>query len=525
MKAFSALINHLDQTTKTSEKVAAFVRFLERADPFDQVWAVAVFSHRRPKRTVSSTLLRQWAAEAGEIPAWLFDECYHAVGDLSETIALLLPEADSPKEMTLQFWIQFLTELAPLEPEAKRGRVLWAWQQLDHTERFIFNKLITGAFRVGLSQQLMAKALARHFQLSESTVAHRLMGGWSPATTSLTELLQQPETTDPSQPYPFFLAYPLEDEGNLPALGAVHDWQIEYKWDGIRGQLIVRNREIFVWSRGEELVTDRFPELRELLHILPDGTVLDGEILAWNEQALPFQQLQLRLGRKKLSAKILAQVPVAFMAYDLIEFNGLDLRHQPLAARRKSLAGLLAATPPVVRASPVLAPATWADVAQLRQDARTVRAEGLMLKRIDSPYRTGRRKGDWWKWKLDPFTVDAVLIYAMAGHGRRANLYTDYTFGVWKGNELVPFAKAYSGLTDAEIVEVDRWVRQHTLERFGPVRSVRPELVFEIAFEGIQRSSRHKSGIALRFPRMLRWRKDKPAAEANRLEDLMQWIN
>jgi DNA ligase-1 len=524
MKAFAHLINQLDQTTKTSEKVAAFVHFLSHAQPTDQAWAVAIFSHRRPKRTVSTTLLRTWAANWGGVPDWLFEECYHTVGDLSETIALLLPPPVPGEDQPLSFWIQFLMDLEALPPENKQERVIWAWQQLDTTERFIFNKLITGAFRVGLSQQLMAKAVAQHFQVPETTVAHRLMGSWSPASTTLADLVTR-DATDVSKPYPFYLAYPLEDENNVAALGDVAEWQVEHKWDGIRGQVIVRNRQLFVWSRGEELVTEKYPEFHVAIDLLPDGTVLDGEIMAWkNQQPLPFQELQMRIGRKKLSAKILAQVPVAFVAYDLLELGGVDFRLQPMATRRAELEKLVPPASTVLQLSRLLPATSWPEVVAWRSAARAARAEGVMLKRKDSTYRDGRRKGDWWKWKLAPFTVDAVLIYAMAGHGRRANLYTDYTFAVWNGPELVPFTKAYSGLTDAEIVTVDRWIRQHTIERFGPVRSVRPELVFEIAFEGIQASTRHKSGIALRFPRILRWRQDKPAAEADRLQDLLQLV-
>lgn len=524
MKAFARLINALDQTTKTSEKVAAFVTFLREAPAADQAWAVALLANRRPRRSVSTRLLRTWAAALAAIPDWLLEESYHAVGDLSETIALLLPVGEPAPDRPLHAWMQFLQDLELLPTEEKRLRIEGAWRQLDFIERFIFNKLITGAFRVGLSQQLLVKALAQHFQLAESTVAHRLMGAWSPAATNLSDLLCQAGGKDVAQPYPFYLAYPLADGVHLAELGDVSDWQVEYKWDGIRGQVIVRDRRLFVWSRGEELVTNRFPELRQLLAVVPDGTVLDGEILAWRQQPLPFQQLQLRIGRKTPSAKILAQVPVSFMAYDVLEWQGTDIREQPLVDRRCHLDVLLAAAGSALQASPVLAPACWDEVVKLRQDARAALAEGLMLKRKNSPYRTGRRTGDWWKWKLEPFTADVVLVYAMAGHGRRANLYTDYTFAAWRNGELVPVAKAYSGLTDAELSAVDRWVRQNTVERFGPVRSVRPELVFEIAFEGIQRSSRHKSGIALRFPRLLRWRTDKPAADANHLDDLMRLL-
>jgi DNA ligase-1 len=375
-----------------------------------------------------------------------------------------------------------------------------------------------------VSQSLMVKALAQHAGVKENAVAHRLMGNWSPVDTTYAELVLSEESQDESRPYPFYLAYALEDP--VESLGEPSDWQAEWKWDGIRGQMIVRNQTLFVWSRGEELVTDKYPEYAPLLTSLPQGSVLDGEILPFRYgKPLPFSVLQTRIGRKTLTPKIQREAPVAFVAYDLLEYNGIDIREWPLHQRRATLEQIAADVPSVLQLSPVVPFSSWPELHEARARSRDMLSEGIMLKRRDSIYRNGRRRGDWWKWKIDPRTVDAVMIYAMSGHGRRANLYTDYTFGVWNNNELVPFTKAYSGLTDDEIREVDRWIRQHTIEKFGPVRSVSPQLVFEIAFEGIARSTRHKSGIALRFPRIARWRKDKPAVEANRLEDLLQMLD
>jgi DNA ligase-1 len=524
MKRFSQLFTALDQTTKTLEKIRALVSYFERAPDADKLWAIAILSHRRPRRTVSATLLATWASELASLPSWLFEESYHVVGDLAETITLVLPPPAQQSDESLTYWINFIKDLEPLTIEEKRVRIVSAWMQLGPGDRFVFNKLITGSFRIGVSQSLMVKALAQHSGVKENAVAHRLMGNWSPVDSNYADLVLSDDSQDESRPYPFYLAYALEDE--VDSLGDPLEWQAEWKWDGIRGQLIIRNQTMFVWSRGEELVTDKYPEYAVLLAMFPQGVVLDGEILPFRDgKPLPFSILQTRIGRKNLTPKIQREAPVAFVAYDLLEYNGNDIREWPLHERRSRLEMLLSDSPPVLQLSPVVPFTSWKELRDARDRSRNMLSEGIMLKRKDSIYRDGRRRGDWWKWKIDPRTIDAVMIYAMSGHGRRANLYTDYTFAVWSDNQLVPFTKAYSGLTDEEIREVDRWIRQHTIEKFGPVRSVTPQLVFEIAFEGIARSTRHKSGIALRFPRIARWRKDKPPSEANRLEDLVEILN
>lgn len=522
MKAFAELFNTLDQTTKTSLKTKALAAFFTSADPEDKLWCIALFSGRRPKRAVTTTQLRDWAAEAAGLPLWLLEDSYPVVGDLAETIALLLPPAEVTEDRSLTFWINQLQALHHVDIAQRKAAILAAWARLDTTERFLFNKLITGGFRVGVSRKLMTRALAQATGQDEAALAHRLMGAWTPGTTSYHALIEAPDPqADLSRPYPFCLAHPLEAAPD--SLGAPGDWQVEWKWDGIRGQLILRGGGYHLWSRGEDLMTDRFPEFARAARDLPQGTVLDGEVVVWDGAApLSFNALQARIGRKTVPKRLLAQAPVVLLAYDLLEAAGQDLRGLPLSARRARLDALLDGLPPggPVQAAPVLDCADWQAVGALRAGARAERAEGLMLKRRDSPYRAGRHRGDWWKWKLDPFRVDAVMIYAQSGHGRRANLFTDFTFAVWDGPELVPFTKAYSGLTDAEFAQISAWVRKNTLQRFGPVRQVRPDHVFEIAFEGIQASPRHKSGIALRFPRMARWRQDKPAAEANTLDDL-----
>jgi DNA ligase-1 len=525
MKDFADLFTALDRTTRTNDKVAALAAFFTTASDEDKLWTIALLSHRRPRRTVTTTLLRQWAAEAAGIPLWLFEEAYPVVGDLAETIALVLPEQDETDDIALADWINLIVGLRDGDETARKEAVLDAWSRLGRTECFLFNKLITGGFRIGVSQKLMARALSQATGIEEAIVAHRLMGDWTPQTTSFKALILSGDNDENrSRPYPFCLAYALD--GDVMSLGAPADWLAERKWDGIRGQVIVRKSQVYVWSRGEELVTDRFPEFQRLAGHLPDGVVLDGEILPWrDDRPMDFQSLQTRIGRKTVSRKLLQDAPVILMAYDLLEQNGQDLRAYPFETRRSRLEALLGnAASPVLRLSPLIEFDSWPQLAAERENARAHASEGLMLKRGSSIYHTGRRKGDWFKWKVDPMTVDAVMIYAQRGHGRRANLYTDFTFAVWNGNELVPVTKAYSGLTDAEFNEITNWVRRNTVERFGPVRRVIPQHVFEIAFEGIQKSKRHKSGIALRFPRMHRWRRDKPLSEAGTIEELQELI-
>lgn len=523
MKDFAALFTALDGTTKTTAKLAALTHYFQTAAEDDRLWTIALLSGRRPKRSVTATELREWAAEAAGLPLWLFEESYAMVGDLAETIALILPPALQEDSPSLADTIRALMALTGQPVEARKAALLGWWGRLGTVERLLFNKLITGGFRMGVSQGLMTRALSIATGVEEAALAHRLMGDWQPQSTTFQALIRDEGEGNASRPYPFALASPLDD--GPEGLGDPGEWHAEWKWDGIRGQLIHRPGLLALLSRGEELITDRFPEFAPLTDFLPPGTVIDGEVLAWDRAAarpLPFADLQKRIGRKTVPKKLLQEAPAHLLAYDLLEEGGHDLRPLPFADRQARLAALLNTLPAdlPLSLSPPIPFADWPSLAAIRQTARDEQAEGIMLKRKASPYFNGRKRGDWWKWKLDPFTVDAVMLYAQAGHGRRANLYTDFTFAVRDGNALVPFTKAYSGLTDAEFAEITRWVQKNTLERFGPVRRVPPELVFEIGFEGIQESPRHKSGIALRFPRMIRWRRDKPVEEIDTLDSL-----
>ncbi|AWL02175.1 ATP-dependent DNA ligase [Stutzerimonas stutzeri] len=567
MKAFATLYSRLDATTSSNAKLAAMRDYFREADPADAAWAVYFLAGGRPRQLVPTRVLRETAMQAAGLPEWLFEESYQAVGDMAETISLLMSEAEHSSEDGLAVWMQDrLLPLRGLPPEELAERLPALWAQLDRLSLMVCIKLITGAFRVGVSKLLVTRALASLADLDPKRVAQRLVGytdlSHRPSAEGYRALIAEESEHEHAQrggqPYPFFLAHALQAPVDTfdTLLGAPDNWFIEWKWDGIRAQLVKRDGQIWVWSRGEELVSERFPELCELARCLPDGTVIDGEILVWKHApetpagelfdaastgepsadgfgVQPFALLQQRIGRKNLTAKVLQDAPVAVLAYDLLEWQGDDWRQREHRERRVQLEAVVGQCPsPQLMLSPLVSGADWQDLARQREASRALGVEGMMIKARAAQYGVGRTKdvGVWWKWKIDPYSVDAVLIYAQRGHGRRASLYTDYTFAVWDGEpgdperKLVPFAKAYSGLTDEEMRKVDAIVRKTTVEKFGPVRSVTPTLVFELGFEGIAASSRHKSGIAVRFPRMLRWRLDKPVEEADTLATLRELL-
>ncbi len=586
MKAFAALFAAIDGTTSTNAKVEAIVRYLGAAPPADAAWAVFFLTGRRLKRLLPYRAISAWTMSLTGVEDWLLGECYSVVGDGAETATLILdqipndsgvflpgrttpeslrhsgevgPGSKTPESLGLAEWVEGrILPLRQAPPEAQQRQVIGWIRELGRWERFTLFKLLTGELRLGVSQTLVVRALAQAAALPATSVAARLMGEWTPSAAWYAGLVSPGVTdADRSRPYPFCLASPIDNAiADAPAIAALlgerTDWLVEWKWDGIRAQLIVRGSLVYIWSRGEELITDRFPEVAAVAAGFADGTVLDGEILAWRgDRPLPFAALQQRIGRERQVARTARDLPVVFMAYDVLEDAGVDVRATPLIDRRARLEAIVARLRPAafgataapaarvpllpfeddatgaaglaqetIRVSPVVTGETWDALAALRGESRHRAVEGLMLKRLASAYGIGRKRGDWWKWKIDPHTIDAVLIYAQPGSGKRASLLTDYTFGVWHEGELVPVAKAYSGLTNEEILEMDRWIRRHTVERFGPVRHVEPIHVFELGFEAIAPSTRHRSGIAVRFPRMLRWRKDKPASEADTLATL-----
>jgi DNA ligase 1 len=557
LKRFALLYDAIDRTTSTNAKVAAMAAYFASAPAEDAAWATFFLTGRRLKRLLPYASINDWTLAATGIEQWLLAECYAVVGDGAETAALVLDQMPSApgEDLPLARWVEErIITLRQMDPGAQRQRMMTWWRELDRLQRFLLLKLVTGEFRVGVSQTLVVRALAHAAELPPTTIAARLMGEWTPSAEWYSGLLSRERTEDDnSRPYPFFLASPLDDP--IETLGDPAEWLIEWKWDGIRAQLIKRAGLVHLWSRGEELITHRFPEIAAAATKLPDGTVLDGEVLAFRgDRPMPFSALQQRIGRQKQVAQLARTVPVVFMTFDLLEDRGEDIRSVPMEERRARLEALLAsasgqastpepedtfvlapsnvekplpteATHNVLRPSSLVSTSSWDELVMLRAESRARGVEGLMLKRRTSAYGVGRKRADWWKWKIEPFTIDAVLIYAQPGSGRRASLLTDYTFGVWDQGELVPIAKAYSGLSNEEIDEMDRWIRRHTVERFGPVRHVEPTHVFELGFEAIAKSSRHRSGIAVRFPRMLRWRKDKKAEEADTIETVRRLLD
>jgi DNA ligase-1 len=530
---FARLFEEIDRTTSTNAKVAAMARYFADAPAADAAWAVFFLTGRRLKRLVPYAAIHDWALAATKLPSWILEESYSVVGDGAETAALVLdqlPPVAAADPLPLARWVEDrILPLREMDADRQRERMTAWWAPLDRLQRFMLLKMVTGELRVGVSQTLVVRALAQASGLPVATVAARLMGEWTPSPEWFASLLAHEVTdVDQSRPYPFCLASPLEEGPST--LGHPGDWLLEWKWDGIRAQLVRRGAGVHLWSRGEEVITHRFPEVTAAATRLPPGTVLDGEVLAFRDgRPLPFSALQQRIGRQKQVAQMARAIPVVFMAYDLLEQEGRDIRHRPLQERRARLEELLGTPDPaqetrVLQLSPLVPTDDWEALAARRHESRARGVEGLMLKRVTSVYAVGRKRGDWWKWKIDPYTIDAVLIYAQPGSGKRASLLTDYTFGVWHEGALVPVAKAYSGLSNDEIAEMDRWIRRHTVERFGPVRHVEPVHVFELGFEGIARSPRHRSGIAVRFPRMLRWRKDKRPEDADTLGNVQRLL-
>jgi DNA ligase 1 len=524
MKKFAALFDKIDQVQSTNEKVSHVKNYFATCTDEDGAWALFFLCGHRIKRLISSRMLLEWSTSLISFPPWLIEESYSSVGDTAETIALLLPRKETGEvsnDRSLAEWMETIIKpLQNLNLEEKKDKIISIWKELSSKEIFILNKILTGSFRMGISTLLTLKALSQAIDVKREILSQRLMGKWDPSAQFFKSLKSSEFHNTLLNPYPFYLAYPFE--GDLNSLGPLSDWQIEWKWDGIRGQAVIGEEGAALWSRGNELISDQFPDLIEAFKKMASRTILDGEILAYaNDRPLSFGELQKRLGRKNVSKAMQEKVPIVFIVYDILEYNGIDMRSKPLHERRALLQSLTWPSPKMIL-SQLVKGMDWQHILNLRLQSREKGVEGLMLKKMDSLYGTGRQKGYWWKYKVDPMTIDAVLIYAQAGTGRRSNLFTDYTFGVWHHDELIPIVKAYSGLDQKEISELDRWIRKNTEEKFGPVRKVKALHVFEIGFEGIQKSNRHKSGVALRFPRILRWRKDKPIDECDHLESIKQ---
>jgi DNA ligase-1 len=526
MKRFAQLIKLLDYTTKSTAISNALVEYFSSAEDKDKVWAIALFSQKRPKRIVPTALLKEWSSDLSELPLWLFEVSYQMVGDLTETISLIVPKPTKKSDNSLSYWIDVILTLKDKEEAVKKETILDAWTSQDQDERFLFNKLITGSFKNKISQKYITDALSRISGIEQSRITHRLMSKWDPTIITYEGLvLNADPREDLSKPYPFCLANSLDIDWDQ--MGSPLDWSAERKWDGIRGQLILRGGEYYLWSRGEELVSDKFPELEHLKNKIETDIVIDGEILPFREgKPLNFVSLQTRIRRKNVTKKHLLDTPIIIVAFDLLEYGGEDIREKHLSERRILLQEVVKEIDSDrLLLSEEISFETWEELSNERERSRDFHSEGIILKHLHSPYKMGFNKSDWWKWQIDPMTINAVMIYAQRGQGRYAKLYKEFTFAVRDGDRLVPFTKVSSGLNEEEFKEINEWVKKNTFERFGPVRSVNPELVFELAFEGIAKSTRHKSGVKLRLPRIKQWRKDVPKSEINSLKDLNELLN
>ena len=524
MKLFSRLFHNLDSTTKANDRIDFLVAYFKEADPLDAIWSIWFLIGNRVKGVLKTSELRQFISEFSGIPLWLVEECNDCVGDLAETVSLLIEKSSETRsEIALREIVErYLLSLAGMKIEQKRERLYEAWRLLGTENLLPFHKLITGGFRMGVSSGILYKALAKVGKVEPAIIAQRLSGEWHPDNSDMASIMNPSlNNSRICKPYPFCLAHPLQTRPE--SLGSREDWQVEWKWDGIRAQLVIHQDKCMLWSRGGQIVGESFPEILEATKLISRDLCLDGEILAWGRDGLrSFSHLQRRLGRKNPSVNIIKNLPVRFIAYDLLRLDKQDVRGKPLSFRRNKLELILEILPPnfPIGVSPLVEKHSWDALKYLREESRSRGVEGFMLKRKESSYETGRVKGGWYKWKIDPFLADMVVVSAQLGRGKRANLYSDYSLAVWNNEELVTVAKAYSGLSIKEIEEVDAFVRKNISGKFGPVRGVKPGLVFEIAFEGVSISNRHKSGIALRFPRIHRWRKDKNPEEIGTLDEI-----
>lgn len=523
MQNFIELFKNLDSLNSTNRKLILLKEYFKTEKEENLDFAIYLLSGKKRKKLVSTKLLKELLLKFANLDEWVFEECYAEVGDFAETVNLLLPISyNNLANCDLKRDYISLTNITKLED--KINYILQCWQTYNFYARFLFNKIISGTLRIGVSDGLVIKALSEVFSISPHSCAQILMGNWNPTSTTICSKLKNNNIKPVSTPYPFCLAQTFDKQIEPTKLS---EWIIEKKYDGIRCQIIKRNNEVYIWSRGEEILNEQFPDLIDAFQALDNGTVIDGELLAYttNFEIDSFNKLQKRLNKKNPSKKLILEIPCFVIAYDILEFNGKDIRFYPLKERKLILSELCKSkTISLLKISEEYTFKNWDEVVTFKSTCKRNHCEGLMFKKIDEIYVSGKRVNSWIKWKFQPYTLDAILLYAQKGRGKRSGLYTDYSFGLWNNNELVPFAKAYSGLSNKEIHELNQWIKQNTLEKFGTVRLVKPQHVFEIAFEGINISKRHKSGFAVRFPRILRWRKDKLVHEANHIEDLKKLI-
>jgi len=536
MKAFADLWATLEGQLSEARSAQILARYLQQTSAEDAAWAIYLLCGKKPKKLLSARELVEYFLQTSGTPGWLFWESDDVVGDVNETIALLNDtfmdetasqqnrnENSHPQQNSLAFWMEnqlnTLAEVAQSQRPAFLGN---CWQKLGYREAFIINRILTGTWKSNLPLKTIAQALSIVSGQEPMTLMHRLKADWLPNKVFYAKLIAEDQPTfQTEQKFSFGEFKPLE-ESSIESLGAVEDWWLAWQWEGLRVQCIRRADDCFLWSQNGELVTDRFPELHEMAQKLPEGTILEGVIVACSGQApLPLADLQPRLGGKSVNRKMMESCPVAFVATDLQLLANEDMRNLPAQQRKTRLAQLANDIGFPLVHFPRIEIDQWAHARKLLQEARQHHAEGLSLQRLNSPYPIQNQQADWWSWKVQPHTINAILLYAkMEMAGRSQKQTTEYTFAVWHEDQLVPVARTGIGLPPEEAELLDGWIRANTYERFGPVRSVEPFHVYEIAFDGITPSKRHKCGFVLREPRIINPRPHTPIEEASRLEDL-----
>lgn len=505
MKRFAELCAILESTANAREKMAALTVYFQDAPPPDAIWAIRLLLGWKPSRIATSQTLRRWARECVQFPDWLFEESCAAVGNLLETLALLIPLPDTPGDVPLHVRMQRdLLPLRDLTENEQRAAVSAAWTQMDAQQRFVWNTLLTGGFRPHVSEKTLIRALSAWRGLPTTVLACRLKQEWEPTVAGYRALFSHDiAALDSSQLYPFQRWY--EEPPARGASGAIGDWRIDWHRNGMRAQLIKRGSSVFLWSDDHVIVNDTFPEICEAMAAMTDGTVLDGVITAWSADGpLHRAELERRMKRKRLTKKFKHEVPVRYWVYDLLEIQGEDVRTQPFRQRIHQAAGIIPTeVGSVIHLAEPLEAASWHRLHALRNDARRHGADGVLLRRWTASACPSTRKADQWRvWKADPLTAPVVLVYVQALNAASGQRSVEGTFAAWDGGDLVPVAKTSAGFSDEDVNAIEEFAKQHTVERFGPVRSLKAELVFTLAFDSVSLSTRRKSGLVLHHPRV-----------------------
>lgn len=524
MKAFAELIFNLRKWDTENNQIRYIKEYFSISDDRDCIWAIYILLGKKIKNEFrSKQQLKKWACEYAEIPDWLFDESYSFTGDLTETISLILPGKEADSGRTLTEWMHYMESFCKSDDQGNKKKVVDAWKELDHTETYVFNKLIPGNFKSGVDEKVIIKALSKFLNIESNVISNRIKSNWHPDLISFYELFSKFNPDDIiSKPYPFIPEEVFESEPGV--LGSAADWLAEQKFKGIRCQLIFRKGKIFLWTDNGELINDKFPEFEFIKKYLPDDSVFTGSIICINNgMKSQHNYLQARLRRKNISSKSLKESPVIFMMNDLLEYEGTDMRNKFLIERKELIKcnKFMISKNNLIKYSENIKFENWEELRTIRRKSSDTISGGIILKKKNSLFLSDINE-KYLICKPEPLSADAVLMYALKGE--RTDLFSEFTLGVWDKGKLVSIAKINSGLSEEEIREVSEFVNNNTLEKFGPVRTVRPELVFNISFESISFSVRHKSGVVLQSPEISKWIRGKNIFDASSLENLKKFI-